>query len=125
MVASGLCMIHCLATPLIFVAQACSVSCCTSGPWWWSLIDYLFLVVSYAAIHFTTKNTSSKWMPYALYGSWGLLALLMFHERFPFVNNPHAMIYVPALVLVGCTYTIINFANARMMCAVWVSLRYG
>ena len=31
--ASSLCMVHCLATPLIFVVQACTQSCCEAGPW--------------------------------------------------------------------------------------------
>jgi len=100
--ASGICLIHCLATPLIFVAQACSStsSSCDSSPLWWSMIDYIFLVISFVAIHYSTKNTSAKWMPTVLYLSWGLLALVLLNERFSFVPIPHAVIYLPAFSLV-------------------------
>ena len=99
-VASGLCMVHCLATPLIFVVQACTKSCCEAGPWWWSFVDYLFLVISLIAIYYSAKSTSLKWMPFVLYLSWGLLALLIFHERFPYFEIPHVMVYLPAFSLV-------------------------
>jgi len=98
--ASSLCMIHCLATPFLFVVQVCTASCCEAGPWWWSLIDYLFLIVSIVAIYFSAKATTLKWMPFVLYLSWGILALLLLHDRFPLFDIPHAMIYLPAFTLV-------------------------
>ena len=99
-IASSLCLIHCLATPLIFVVQACTKSCCAAGPWWWGLIDYFFLVVSLIAIYYSARSTTLKWMPLALYLSWGLLAFLILHERFPYFDIPHLMIYLPAFGLV-------------------------
>ncbi|MFT4755321.1 MAG: hypothetical protein ACI85Q_002890 [Salibacteraceae bacterium] len=98
--ASSLCLVHCLATPLIFVVQACTKSCCEAGPWWWSMIDYLFLIISLVAIFYSAKTTSLKWMPFVLYLSWGILALLIFHERFPYFEIPHMAVYVPAFSLV-------------------------
>ena len=35
--ASSLCLVHCVATPFIFVVQSCAASCCASAPAWWSL----------------------------------------------------------------------------------------
>ena len=29
---SGLCMLHCLATPIFFIASACSAACCNFAP---------------------------------------------------------------------------------------------
>ena len=98
--ASSLCMVHCLATPLIFVVQVCTNSCCEAGPLWWSLIDYIFLAISLIAIYHSAKTTSLKWMPFVLYLSWGMLALLMLHERFPYFEIPHLWIYLPAFSLV-------------------------
>jgi hypothetical protein len=100
LIASSLCMVHCLITPLIFVVQACTTSCCDAGPWWWSLIDYFFLVISLVAIYYSAKTTSLKWMPFALYLSWGVLTLLMLHERFYYFDIPHTVIYIPAFSLV-------------------------
>jgi len=98
--ASSLCMIHCLATPFIFVVQACSASCCEAGPWWWRIIDYLFLVISIIAIHYSSKTTKLNWMPTALYIGWGILAFLIINERFQFLAIPHTLVYLPAFTLV-------------------------
>ena len=40
--ASTLCLVHCLATPFIFVVQSCAASCCASAPAWWICFDYFF-----------------------------------------------------------------------------------
>ncbi len=99
--ASGLCLIHCLVTPLIFVVQACTATCCEAGPWWWGMIDYLFLGVSFAAIYYSAKSTSLKWMPAGLYITWGILALVILNESFSVLTLPSASIYFPAIALVG------------------------
>ena len=46
-ISSTLCMIHCIITPFIFLAKACSISCCSDGPVLWQIIDYLFLGISF------------------------------------------------------------------------------
>ena len=43
---SGLCMVHCLSTPVFFIASACSAACCNLAPAWWQAMDYFFLVIS-------------------------------------------------------------------------------
>jgi hypothetical protein len=96
--ASSLCMVHCLITPLIFVVQVCTASCC--APWWWRLIDYIFLVISIATIYYTAKRTSLQWMPKALYISWGVLAFLIFNEGLNWLTIPHVFVYLPAFSLV-------------------------
>lgn len=98
--ASSLCMVHCLATPLFFVVQACTVSCCETGPLWWRMMDYVFLVVSIAAIYYSAKMTSLDWMPQAMYGSWALLVFLIFNEALQLLIIPHVFIYIPAFSLV-------------------------
>lgn len=98
--ASGLCLIHCVITPFIFVAQACSATCCHSSPWWWSAIDGLFLVISWAAIRWSVRETSLNWIPAALYGTWGALVAVMINDKAGGVALG-ALAYVPALVLVG------------------------
>ena len=37
-----LCLVHCIATPFIFITQACTASCCAESPIWWQSIDYVF-----------------------------------------------------------------------------------
>ena len=99
-IASSLCMIHCLATPLLFVVQASAASCSEVGPWWWRMMDYLFLIISIAAIYHSAKMTSLQWMPKALYTCWGILALLILNEGLHLLPIPHILIYLPAFSLV-------------------------
>lgn len=98
--ASSLCMLHCLATPLIFVVQASTTRCSEVGPWWWRTMDYLFLIVSVVAIHYSAKSTSSLWIPKALYGFWLFLAFLIVNESFHILPIPHSLVYLPAFSLV-------------------------
>lgn len=99
-IASGLCLIHCLATPLIFVAQACSASCCSSAPAWWRGIDYVFLAIAFFAIRKSTKSSSKAWIKYALWISWTALSLTLLIQLFPTIRMDHIYKHVAALSLV-------------------------
>ncbi|MEM8906348.1 MAG: MerC domain-containing protein [Bacteroidota bacterium] len=80
--ASGLCVLHCIATPFLFLAQSCSVSgCCESGPTWWSSIDYLFIGITFFAVYQSSKNTNQLWLKYAMYSTWMLLSLFVLNEK--------------------------------------------
>lgn len=98
---STLCMIHCLLTPALFAVQATSLSCSEISPFWWKLIDLMFLIVSLVAVIYTTKNTTLKYMPILMYVSWGLLALIVINGLVNLFHIPHLLLYIPALVLVG------------------------
>jgi len=100
-IASGLCMIHCMITPLIFIAQSCSAACCTDAPDWWRWIDYFFLVISLFAVYHSAKNTSSKWMGVALWLSWTALMFTILNERLDWMHLPEGTNYMAALLLVG------------------------
>ncbi len=83
--ASGLCILHCIATPFLFLAQTCSVSgCCESGSAWWSSIDYLFIGITFFAVYQSGKNTHITWLKNAMYLIWGILSLLIVNEKFAF-----------------------------------------
>ena len=96
---SGLCALHCMVTPFIFVAKAASVH--VHKPLWWGLIDYVFIIVSFLAIYQTVKNTSRNWMKYALWTVWFILLGGILNETFEIRHLPEAAVYVPALVLAG------------------------
>jgi len=114
-IASTLCLIHCIATPLIFIVQSCSVTCCSASttPTWWRFIDYFFLMISFFAIYRSTKTTTSKWIKPALWFSWGLLFLVIVNEKIVWYPLNEKFIYVPALALIAlhiynkkyCQYT--------------------
>lgn len=99
--ASGLCMLHCLMTPVIFAVQTTSLTCSDISPSWWKGVDYLFLVITLGAIFYTSKTTSSNWIPQALFGIWLLLALLIIDQSLHVIGLPHALMYIPAFGLIG------------------------
>ena len=98
-VSSSLCLVHCIVTPLIFVVHATSVSCADVSPYWWKMIDYTFLLVSFGAIYHTTKQTVLNWIPYALFGGWMVLAILILNEAYHLISLPHMLVYIPSLSL--------------------------
>lgn len=84
--ASGLCLIHCIATPFLFVAQAAAHHDHHhhgASPGWW-LIDSAFLIISLLAVYWTARNTSKQWMKIALAASWLFLAA----SRYPRSVSP-------------------------------------
>jgi hypothetical protein len=107
-IASALCMIHCIATPFLFIAKSCSATCCETAPGWWTLIDYLFLIVSFFAIYRSSKNTSKTWMKYALWISWTLLLVVLLNEKLLYFSLFNYAIYFPALALV-----VLHFYNLK------------
>jgi len=99
-IANSLCMVHCIATPFIFLAKTCSTSCCEGSPSWWSLLDYVFLLVSFFAIYQSSKSTSKSWLKYAMWASWILLLAMLLNEKFNIIYLFKYAIYVPAMLLV-------------------------
>ncbi|MEM1000261.1 MAG: MerC domain-containing protein [Bacteroidota bacterium] len=105
--ASGLCLIHCVATPFIFIAHAGAHEHghehghAHASPLWWGTIDIIFLAVSLLAVAWSARNTSKNWMRYALIGSWLGLALVIINEKVGLLHLPEEAIYLPALALVG------------------------
>ncbi len=99
--ASSLCLIHCIATPFIFIAQSCSATCCDSSPLWWQSIDYIFIGVSFFAVYWSAKHSSKSWLKNALWLSWALLSATILNEKFELIHLPESIIYIPAFALVG------------------------
>lgn len=98
---SGLCLIHCLATPFLFVAKSCSMTCCAASPSWWGFMDFGFLAISFIAIYFTAKHSSKDWVKFALYGAWTVLTFIILNEYLILVNLSEYAIYAPAIALIG------------------------
>jgi len=97
--ASSLCLIHCVATPFIFIAQTCSATCCESAPTWWTIIDYVFLAISFFAVYWSSNNSSKQWVKYSLWFNWIALCLLIINEKLQLYTIPEGFIYLPAITL--------------------------
>ncbi len=98
--ASSLCLIHCMATPFIFVTQACLSSCCESSPLWWNLIDYLFLIISAYMVFRSVQKTTKRWIKYSLWINWFALLFILLNEQLDWVHLIKEAIYFPAISLV-------------------------
>lgn len=80
--ASGLCIIHCLATPFIFAVQSYTINQChDAGPAWWGFLDFLFIAISLFAIYQSSKHSNKLWLKYGLIWTWVILSLLLLNER--------------------------------------------
>jgi hypothetical protein len=109
--ASGLCMIHCIVTPFLFIAKTCSASCCDDSPTWWSWLDYVFLLISFFAVWQTSKNASNKWVKYALWFSWVLLLLSILNEKVKLITLPEIIIYLPAIALIALHFYNLKYCQ--------------
>ncbi|MDB2606230.1 MerC domain-containing protein [Zobellia sp.] len=98
--ASSLCLVHCIATPFLFIAQAGAASCCDTPPAWWKFMDYFFLAISFFAIYWSTKTTTIKWISPTLWLSWTVLASLILNEKLELFSIPEVVVYIPAIALV-------------------------
>lgn len=99
-VAGFLCLIHCVATPFLFIAKSCASTCCTDTPVWWQLIDYLFLIISFFAIYQSTKTTQKPWVKVALWICWTALSLIILNEQVQVIYLAKEIIYIPSILIV-------------------------
>ena len=100
MLASGLCLIHCLATPFLFIASAGIGLHGEAHPSWWGVLDIVFLALSFFAVYWSIQNTSKSGLKYGLGISWSLLALIVLNEKFEFFHLVEEAIYPPTLGLI-------------------------
>ena len=94
--ASALCMLHCIATPFLFIAQTASLE----APVWWRYLDYLFLIISFFAVYRSTLNTTSNFIKPALWISWIMLSFMIINEKFEWYEFPETLTYISALALI-------------------------
>lgn len=98
--ASSLCLVHCIATPFLFMAQASSATFFSGPPTWWKSIDYIFLAISFFAIFWSTKTTTLNWIKPLLWISFTVLAAIILNEKLALFPIPEILIYFPAIALV-------------------------
>ena len=99
--ASFLCLIHCLATPFVFLVKSSAAVCCSDTPSWWQAMDYIFLVVAFfAVVHVTNNQRSKEWMKFSLVVSWLGLLLVTLNSTYFLFHITNEMAYIPAISLV-------------------------
>lgn len=100
--ASGLCAIHCALTPVFFAARPVLESTMgqhNHGSGFWALLDYLFLVLSLAAVWYSSRHTVHKRIKRVLWAAWVVFAIGLLSEPFHFTHGIWFM-YVGSITLV-------------------------
>lgn len=100
-VSSTLCLMHCIATPLIFLAQSSLLIEVNEPPTWWKFIDYFFLVISFIAVYQSTQTTSKNWIKHVLWFSWFFLFVVIINEKIAWFSFSEELIYIPAFSLIA------------------------
>ena len=99
--ASFLCLVHCLATPFVFLIKSSAAVCCSETPTWWQAMDYIFLVVAFfAVVHVTNNHRSKEWMKFSLVVSWLGLLLVTLNSTYFLFHITNEIAYIPAISLV-------------------------
>jgi len=111
MLSSALCMLHCFATPFLFVALPSSSVIHPESQQLWGWLDVIFLGISFIAIFRSVQQSNVRWLRVGLIFSWLLLAFLIFNERFAVLEVPFYMVYFPAFALI--VLHLINRKNCR------------
>ena len=113
MFAGILCTIHCIATPLLFIAKACSTTCCSDAPVWWIMIDYLFLLISFIAIYFISKSLTIKWLKVSFWISWIILLFTILDHSFGIFILPQNFIYIPSSLIISLHFYNLKFCKCK------------
>ncbi|MAJ45003.1 MAG: hypothetical protein CMF96_09720 [Candidatus Marinimicrobia bacterium] len=108
-------MVHCLATPFLFLATTtCSATCCDTAPSWWQWIDYVFLIVSFFAVMNSVKKSNSNFIKYALWTSWFGLLLFVINAKFNFFYTSEYIKFIPAFSLIALHLWNLKFYQSQV-----------
>lgn len=102
--ASGLCAIHCAATPLLFAAKPVLEHAATEhghaqGSPLWAAFDYVFLLLSFVAVWYSVRHTNHRTLKRVLWASWGVFATGILFEAFHLPYG-HWLMYSGSIALV-------------------------
>jgi len=99
-IAGVLCTIHCIVTPFVFIAKACTATCCSDAPSWWLMIDYFFLIISFYVIFFISRKLTIKWLQRAFWLSWFLLLFTIVNHSLDILQLHKNFIYIPSSAII-------------------------
>lgn len=112
-IASSLCVIHCLMTPLLFAAQSLTAVHHHSAPVWWENLDFLFVLISVLAVNQSTKNSNNTIIKKALWASWFTLFLLIINEKVEWFHLAEIITYFVAFTLAGLHIYNLNYCQCK------------
>lgn len=94
---SSICLVHCLATPLLMAFGAGFLT----NPFY----EYLFLILSFISIYKATQNNDSIKIAFILWISFsGFLFSTLFHEKYDWLH--YSGYFFAILIIIGHTLNI-------------------
>ena len=99
-VSSGLCMLHCFATPFLFLSQSSLIFISVDFTLTWFILNYFFLFISFIAIYHSVKNSTNRFIRISLYLFWVVLSGLIINESLEIFSIPEAATYFSASSLI-------------------------
>jgi len=111
--ASGLCAVHCAITPIFFLSKPLlehSNELHSHGNLFWSALDYVFLILSFIAIWYSSKHTSHKNIKTIFWVAWCIFTLGLISEKIDFEYGLW-LTYLGSIILVIAH--IINYRHCR------------
>jgi len=112
-IVSTLCVVHCLLTPLLFVAQSYTATHSHEAPFWWKNLDYLFILISIIAVYESTKKSTNKLIKAGLWMSWIILFLLILNEKLVWIEFDEIITYAVALTLSMLHIYNLNYCQCK------------
>ncbi len=108
-ISSGLCLLHCIATPFIFLSQITVIS--QEISFLWFSLNYFFLGISFLAVYLSIKNSSNLFVKISLFSSWFLFCLFILNEELEIFHIPELFTYSSAISL--CCLHVYNLKFCR------------
>ena len=99
-ISSGLCMLHCFATPFLFLSQSSLIIISVEFTLTWFILNYVFLFISFIAIYHSVKNSTNRFIRIFLYLFWVVLSGLIINESLELFSIPEAATYFSASSLI-------------------------
>ena len=94
-----LCMLHCFATPFIFLSQTQTAHISHDVPFAWQIINYFFITVSAIAVYYSAKNSTNNIVKLLMVVSWSILSFLIISEGLELLHLPEIFTYLSASFL--------------------------
>ncbi|MCY4216257.1 MAG: MerC domain-containing protein [Flavobacteriaceae bacterium] len=110
---SSFCLIHCLITPFIFIAQVEMQSYFDGWPFWWTMMSFIFITLSFLAVYFSTKNTSKKNIRPFFWTFWGILSIVTINEEIEWYHIPEVFSYAAAGALILTHFYSLKYCRCK------------
>ena len=94
-----LCMLHCFATPFIFLSQTQTAHISHDVPFAWQIINYFFITVSAIAVYYSAKNSTNNIVKFLMVVFWLILSFLIISEGLEILHLPEIFTYLSASFL--------------------------